>query len=238
MNSPTHQEKRQIFECHFLLGKLSPDEIDTLLHYARVERYPAGEEIYAKGSPGQSMMAVLRGTVKMTSVSSEGKEIVLNIMHPGDIFGEIALVDGEERSADAVAMTDCELLVLNRRDFMPILEKRADICLILLRILCQRLRQTSEQVEDVLFRHLESRVAKALLHLAESAALHAVPGLPIELHVSQRELGNIAGGSRESVNKILQSWHKAGWITLGKGTIAIRDLVAIERVAKLGPPLR
>src|SRR5262249_59439423 len=109
------------------------------------------------------------------------------------IFGEIAMLDGGERSADAVAMTDCEILVVHRRDFMPILEKRADICLILLRILCQRLRQTSEQVEDVLFRHLESRVAKALLHLAEGATSHAAPGSSIELHVSQRELGNIAG---------------------------------------------
>jgi len=77
-----------------------------------VERYPAGHDIYAKGSPGQSLMAVSSGTVKMTSVSIEGKEIVFNIVHPGDIFGEIALLDGGERSADAVAMTDCELLVL------------------------------------------------------------------------------------------------------------------------------
>jgi CRP/FNR family transcriptional regulator, cyclic AMP receptor protein len=230
MIGPTYEEKRQIFERHFLLGKLRGDEIDTLLHFARVERYPAGEEIYAKGSPGQSMMAVLRGTAKMTSVSSEGKEIVLNIMQPGEIFGEIALLDGGERSADAVAMTDCEILVIHRRDFMPILEKRADICLILLRILCQRLRQTSEQVEDVLFRHLESRVAKALLHLADSATLHGVPSSPVELHVSQRELGSFSGGSRESVNKILQSWHKAGWIELGKGTIVIRDLDAIARM--------
>jgi CRP/FNR family cyclic AMP-dependent transcriptional regulator len=231
MDGPTHEEKRQIFERHFLFGKLSRDEIDTLLHYARVERYPAGQEIYAKGSPGQSMMAVLRGTAKITSVSAEGKEIVLNIIDPGEIHGEIAMLDGGERSADAVAMTDCELLVLNRRDFMPILEHRADICMILLRILCQRLRQTSEQVEDVLFRHLESRIAKALLHLAESAGLHGVPGSPIELHVSQRELGNIAGGSRESVNKHLQIWHKAGLITLGKGSIVIHDLAAIERLA-------
>jgi CRP/FNR family transcriptional regulator, cyclic AMP receptor protein len=230
MAGPTYEEKRQIFERHFLLGKLTPGEVDTLLAYSRVERYPATTEIYAKGSPGNCMMLVLRGTAKMSSVSAEGKEIVLNIMNPGDLFGEIALLDGGERSADAVAMTDCELLVLNRRDFMPILEHRADICMMLLRILCQRLRQTSEQVEDVLFRHLESRVAKALLLLAESATLHGVPGSPVELHVSQRELGNIAGGSRESVNKILQSWHKVGWIELGKGTILIRDLNAIARL--------
>jgi CRP/FNR family transcriptional regulator, cyclic AMP receptor protein len=232
MTSSSYEEKRQIFERHFLLGKLSGDEIDTLLHYARVERYPSGREIFLKGSPGQCMMAVLRGTVKMSSVSPEGKEIVFNIMNSGECFGEIALLDGEDRSADAVAMTDCELLVLSRRDFMPILEKRADLCLILLRVLCQRLRQTSEQVEDVLFRHLESRLAKALLHLAEGAGFHGVAGSPIELHVSQRELGNIAGGSRESVNKILQSWHKAGWIELGKGTIVIRDIAAIERLAR------
>jgi CRP/FNR family transcriptional regulator, cyclic AMP receptor protein len=231
MDGPTHEEKRQIFERHSLLGKLSRDEIDTLLHYARVERYPAGHEIFAKGDPGQSMMAVLRGSLKMSSVSPEGKEIVFNIMNAGDCFGEIALLDGEARSADAVAMTDCELLVLNRRDFMPILEKRADICIILLRILCHKLRQTSEQVEDVLFRHLESRIAKALLHLAESASLHGIAGASIELHVSQRELGNIAGGSRESVNKHLQIWHKAGIITLGKGSIVIHDLAAIERLA-------
>ena len=230
MTGPTYEEKREIFERNFLLGKLSRDEIDTLLHYARVERYPAGCEIYAKGSPGQRMMAVLRGTAKMISVSDEGKEIVLNIIDPGEIFGEIALLDGGERSADAVAMTDCELLVLSRRDFMPILEKRADICIILLRVLCQRLRQTSEQVEDVLFRHLESRIAKKLLQLAESASLDGVPRPPVYLHVTQSELGNMVGGSRESVNKHLQIWHKAGLITLGKGSIVIRDIAAIERL--------
>jgi CRP-like cAMP-binding protein len=232
MADPAHQEKRRIFEQHFLLGKLSEKEIDTLLTYARVERYSAGHEIFAKGSPGQSMMAVLRGTVKMSSVSAEGKEIVFNIMHPGDCFGEIALLDGAERSADAIAMSDCELLVLDRRDFMPILKNNADICLILLRILCQRVRQTSEQVEDMLFRHLESRIAKALLHLAESADLHGVRGLSVDLRLSQRELGNIAGGSRESVNKHLQNMHKAGLIELGKGSIVIRDVVAIERLVE------
>lgn len=230
MTSPTHEEKRQILEGYFLFQQLSPNEIDTLLKFSHVEQYRAGREIYAKGSLGDSMMAVLRGTVKMTSVSSEGKEIVLNMMGPREIFGEIALLDGGERSADAVAMTDCELLVLLRRDFMPVLEKHADICILLLKILCQRLRQTSEQVEDVLFRHLESRLAKKLLQLAESAGMHGMNSSSIDLHLSQRELGNIAGGSRESVNKTLQSWHRAGLIRLGKTSIVILDLAAIERL--------
>lgn len=230
MNSSTYEEKRQIFERHFLLGRLSANEIDSLIGYARVERYAAGREIFAKGSPGQSLMAVLRGSVKISSLSDGGKEIVLNIINAGETVGEIAVLDGDERSADATAMTDCELLVLNRRDLMPVLENRADLCMILLKILCRRLRQTSEQVEDVMFRHLESRIAKALLHLAESAALHGVRGPSVDLHLSQRELGNMAGGSRESVNKHLQNWHRAGLIDLGKGSIMIRDVEAIERL--------
>src|SRR5262249_30723613 len=152
---------------------------DALLSYSRVERYAVGREIFAKGSPGQNMMAVLRGSVKISSLSPDGKEIVFNNVHPGEVFGEIAMLDGEERTAAATAMEDCELLVLSRRDFMPLLEKHADICLILLKIVCKRLRQTSEQVEDVLFRHLESRIAKALVHIAHSTNRKDPP---IDLH--------------------------------------------------------
>jgi len=225
----SHAEKRKIFERHFLFGKLSANEIDALIGYARVEHYPAGREIFAKGSPGQSLMAVLRGSVKISSLSDSGKEIVFTIFHAGEIFGEIAVLDGDERSADATAMTDCELLVLHRRDLLPVLENRADLCMILLKMLCRKLRLTTEQVEDVMFRHLESRVAKALLYLAESAGLRGVHGWSVEL--SQRELGSMAGGSRESVNKLLQIWHRRGLIDLSKGLIMIRDVEAIKRLA-------
>jgi CRP/FNR family cyclic AMP-dependent transcriptional regulator len=230
MIGPTLQEKRRIFERNFLLGKLSSSEIDALLTYSRVEHYAAGQEIFAKDSPGNSMMLVLRGSVRISSISLTGKEIVLNIINAGEIVGEIALLDGGERSGDAVAISDCELLVLNRRDFMPFLEKRTDICLMLIRILCQRLRQTSEQVEDLLFRHLEARVAKALLQLAKHSGRPDVPGSALALHLSQSELGNIVGSTRESVNKQLQVWHRAGLIELAKGSIVIRDAAAIEQL--------
>jgi len=230
MSSPTHEEKQQIFQRHFLFGKLSPNEIDTLISYSRVERYRAGREIFAKGSPGQSLMAVLRGSVKISSLSVGGKEVVFAIYNEGDIFGDMSVLDGGERSADATAMTDCELLVLSRRDILPLLERRADLCMILLKVLCHRLRQTSEQVEDVVFRHLESRVAKALLQLVERVGLRALNSPSVELHVSQRELGSMAGGSRESVNKILQNWHRQGLIDISKGSIIIRNVEAIERL--------
>jgi CRP/FNR family transcriptional regulator, cyclic AMP receptor protein len=226
----SHYEKRKIFESHFLFGNLSASEIDALISYSRVERYRAGREIFAKGSPGQSLMAVLRGSVKISSPSDNGREIVFTIFNAGDILGEIAMLDGEERSADATAMTDCELLILNRRDLMPVLEHRADLCMILLKVLCRKLRLTSEQVEDANFRPLESRVAKALVHLAENVDAHGVRSASVELHVSQRELGNMAGGSRESINKQLQIWQRRGLIDLGKSSIMVRDVEALKRL--------
>jgi CRP/FNR family cyclic AMP-dependent transcriptional regulator len=228
--SASHDEKRKVFERHFLFGKLGAGEIDALIGYSRVERYRAGRKIFAKGAPGQSLMAVLRGSVKISSFSESGREIVFTIFSAGEIFGEIAMLDGDERSADATALTDCELLVLNRRDLLPLFENRADLCMILLKVLCRKLRLTTEPVEDVMCRHLESRVAKALVQLAESVGLTGIRSPSVELHLSQRELGNMAGGSRESVNKHLQIWQQRGLIDLSKGSIMIRNLEAIKRL--------
>lgn len=230
MIGPTHAQKRDLFQRDYLLGRLDPDEIDSLARRARVEHYPPGREIFAKGSPGRSMIAVSRGSVKITSLSPGGREIILNVIYAGEIFGEIAVIDGAERTASAVAMTECELLVLDRRDVIPLFERHPEICMILMRILCRRLRQTSEQVEDMLFRSLEARLAKALLQIAESAGRLEPRTPPVCFRLSQRELATMAGGSRESVNKQLQVWQKAGLIALGRGSIAIRDTTALARM--------
>jgi Cyclic nucleotide-binding domain len=119
MPAPTPDEKRRLFVGHAIFGKLSPSDLDGLLLHARVEHYPAGREIFAKGSPGRSMMAILSGGVRISTLSPTGREIVLTILKTGEVFGEIALIDGEDRTADATAITDCDLLVLDHRDFMP-----------------------------------------------------------------------------------------------------------------------
>ena len=230
MPGPTHQEKREILARHALFGKLSDTELEALLKYSRVECYPAGEEIFAKDLPGNYLMLVLRGSVRASSISLTGKEIVLNIIKAGELVGEIAMLDGGPRSGDAVARTDCELLVLNRRDLMPFLEKHADICLMLIKILCERLRRTSEQVEDLVFRHVEGRIAKALLQLSERSGRPDVNGTVLELHLSQSDLGNIAYCTRESVNKQLMAWQRKGVVDLAKGSIIILDPAAIERL--------
>src|SRR5258708_6377764 len=112
-------DKRQALAGHFLFRHLSEAEVDGLLTRARVQRHKAGAVIFRQGDPGHGLVAVLSGEVKITSPSVSGKEIVLNIINPGEVFGEIALLDGKARSADAVAIAACELLVIDRRDFVP-----------------------------------------------------------------------------------------------------------------------
>jgi CRP/FNR family transcriptional regulator, cyclic AMP receptor protein len=221
-------EKRRFLENLPLFARLDQDELATLATSARVEHHSAGGTIFLKGSPGRCMMAVLRGGVRISSPTAGGREIVLNIINPGEVFGEIALLDGLERTADAVATMDCDLLVLDRRDFRPVLLRRPDFCVGLLELLCHRLRQTSLQVEDALFERLDSRVAKALFRLVCPPGTTAPAG-PIPLQLSQAQLGNLVGASRESINRTLRAWQRDGIVELAKGSIVIRDISAMIR---------
>ena len=140
------------------------------------------------------------------------------------------MLDGGERTADAVAVSDCDLLVIDQRDFIPFLENRADLCIGLLKLLSQRLRRTDELVEVALFERLESRLAKALVRVGLRGRASGVSeaGPPFVLRVSQQEMGGIVGASSENVNKQLRAWQRAGLLELGKRRIVIRDLDALE----------
>jgi CRP/FNR family transcriptional regulator, cyclic AMP receptor protein len=228
MIGPISVEKRKLFAGHTLFGKLPPEDLDALLLRARVEHYPGGREIFAKGSPGRSMMAILAGSVRISTPSPAGPDIVLAMLHAGEVFGEIALLDGADRTADARAITDCDLLVLDHRDFVPFLERRADLCILFLRLLCQRLRQTDQQVEEAMFGRLDGRIAKALVRLASGTA---PGGGGVALRLTQQELAGMVGATRESVNKQLHIWQSSGVLKLGKRLIVIPDVDAIEALA-------
>lgn len=220
-------DKRAVFAAHPLLGALPAADVERLAAYARVERFAKGATIFHKGDPGTGMMAVLVGQVKISVPSAEGKEAVLNVIEAGSVFGEIALLDGQPRTADAVAMADCDLLVLDRREFVPVLRQHPDLALKLMELLCARLRRTSEQVEDVMFLDLEGRLAKALLRLAREQGRVGAPAAMVR--ITQRELGQIIGMSRESTNKALRDWQRRGWVALVKGGVELRDRAALVR---------
>jgi len=220
------EARRQLLRSSPLFSHLGDSEADAVLAEARVMRYPHGTPIFAKGDPGNSMMAVLHGRVVISNPSSDGRQLVVTTFREGDVFGEIALLDGKERSADATAAADCELLVVPRRSVLKLLEHRPDLCVELMVVLCERLRRTNEQVEDFAFLDLETRIAKVLLRLAHDEPDQSRTSR-LGLKISQRALGELVGGSRESVNKHLQDWKRSGIIAIEKGSILIRDLDAL-----------
>ncbi len=226
MPLPSPGDRRKLFEGHALFGKLPAADLDALLLHARLERHAAGRVIFTKGSPGRSMMAILSGSIRISTPSPAGPDIVLTILPAGEVFGEIALLDGADRTADATAVTDCELLVLDQRDFIPFLERRADLCILFLKLLCQRLRQTDQQFEEAMFGRLDGRIAMTLVRLAHGAP--SGDGGAVTLRITQQELAGMVGAARESVNKQLHVWQKEGVLRLGKRLIEIDDIDALE----------
>jgi CRP/FNR family cyclic AMP-dependent transcriptional regulator len=225
-------DKRVFLRDHPIFGALGPELLNQLSSYAIPRRVKRGTMIFARGDSGTALFAISSGTVKISAPSAEGKGAVFNLISEGAIFGEIAVLDGLSRSADATALTDCELMVIERRDFVSLIRERAEFAVKLIEVLCRRLRHTTDQLEDVMFLDLPGRLAKALLQSAEGAA-PASGGNSVgkKIMLTQRNLSEMIGMSRESTNKQLRAWEKQKLIELQRGGIVILAPAALETIA-------
>jgi CRP-like cAMP-binding protein len=221
---PTDDPRRLIANC-FLFQGLGSEERLQLVSRARIRRFAANDVIFLQGSPGASMMAVLSGQVRISISSPDGKELLLAIVQPGEVFGEIALLDGKERSADARAQTACSLAVLDRREVLVFLERHPEAWVRIVEMLCERFRENTQHAAEVSLLHLPARLAKALLRVESERAPGSKP-------LSQRELGNMIGAARESVNKCLSDWQRRGAIRIDDNDIVILDRASIEALAR------
>lgn len=225
-------DRRALLARHFLLAKLDDTALDTLLAVSSERRFTNGQVIFQKGEPGTSMMAVLEGRVRISAYSEDGREIILNMVDPGQLFGEIALLDGKERSADATAMGKTQLLILDRRDFLPFLERNPKIAVQLIEVLCARLRHTSDMVESIAFLEFGARLARVLLQMADHYGKPTENGLLIDLRISQSDLGNLIASTRESVNRQLSAWTQEGVIVIDQGKITLLDRETLSSLAQ------
>jgi CRP-like cAMP-binding protein len=228
MASPARRpiDKQAILGAHPLFRGLAPSMIERLASFAIVQTVKAGTVLFSKGDRGSSLYAVCSGTVRISTPSEQGKDAVFNLMFPGDIFGEIALLDGGERTADAVTVEDCQFMILERRDLLPLMREHPDVAFKMIEVLCSRLRRTSEQVEDVIFLGLPARLAKALLRLQA--------GSSPKIRITQREISQMIGMSRESTNKQLREWEDHRWIKLERGGLVILSAKALADVIANG----
>jgi len=222
--STLEEARRLLAQCSLFRG-LTPDERHGLVARAHLRRLDTGETIFLMDSPGDAMMAILEGHVRISVPSPEGKEIVLAILHPGEVFGEIALLDGKGRTADARAMSRCNIAVLDRRDVLSFFERQPNAWPKLVEVLCDRLRRTDQHLAEMALLEIPLRLAKTLLRLlAEDAGADKIA-------LSQRELGNIVGASRESVNKCLNEWQRRGIVTIEDNFITIANRKVLEQMA-------
>lgn len=202
---------------HPIFGVLGDDILQQLRSHALQKQVAKGTTIFSKGETGASLFAIVEGQVKVVSFSAQGKNAVFNILGPGDIFGEIALLDGGERTADVTTITDCKLLVIERRDFLPLVHDRPDVAQRLIEVLCARLRNTSRQVEEVMFLELPAKLAKTLLRLNDAALADGRK----KVALTQSEIAQVVGASRESTNKQLREWEERKWLRLERGGLVI-----------------
>ena len=226
-------DKAALLRQHPLFRDLTPAALERLCRYAKTVKYKRGAKVVSKGDPGASMFAVARGTVRMSSPSTDGRAALLNLIGAGETFGEIAMLDGQPRSTDAIANTDCELLVIDRRDLLPFVRDEPDLAMRFIELLCTRLRWTSEQVEELILHNLSARLASALVRLVgRKAGKEAGNGTDRTIDATQQQLSEMVGISRESTNKQLVAWAAQGWVRLEHGAIVVLKPDALREVAE------
>ncbi len=204
-----------------LFEELPQSEIEQLARLVHRRAYHKRSTIFRQGDPGSSLYIIESGEVRISVTSENGKELVIALLGPGDFFGDLALLDGEPHSADAVARQVCSLLLLHRTDFQRYLAPRPEIAHHLLGVLSRRLRRNTQMLQEAAFLDVSARVASALLQLADRHGRPGGEGTIIAPHFSQTELAAIVGAARETVNKWLRYYERIGLIHSAGRTLTI-----------------
>jgi CRP-like cAMP-binding protein len=226
-------DRRELLRSIPIFSSLSDRELDLLLTYTTTKRVKKRAFLCRRGDPGHQLFAVMEGRLRVVGEGGEGREVVFNFMDPGDVIGEISLLDAQPRSASVEAVEDATLLALHRRDLLPFFERNPKAAMKLATVLAERLRRISELVEDTVFLGLPTRLAKMLLSLGQRYGKETAKGLFIDLKLPQHELGELVGTSRESINKQLRQWGEEGLVHVERGYVTLTDRSRLEDLARL-----
>lgn len=211
-----------------LFGSLPADALGHVARLAVPRRYERGRYIFLQGQTGDALYVVAEGLVKVFVVSEEGDEMVLTTLRPPEAFGELSLVDGGPRSAGTQAAEDTTLLHVGREAMMELLHEHPALCERLLAYLGGMVRRLTDQAADLVFLDLNGRVAKLLVRLAEERGVREDGTIVLDLRLTQSDLAAMVGGSRQSVNQILRSFERDGYLELEPRRVVVRRLEALR----------
>jgi CRP/FNR family transcriptional regulator, cyclic AMP receptor protein len=230
-SQPFASSKLSVLRKHPIFCDLESEALDQLCRYAKHATLKRGATIFSRGDPGTSLFAVISGTVKISISSTEGRNAIFNFIGAGEIFGEVAVLDGQARTADAIANTNCEIFIIDRREFLPFVRSQPALAMKFIELLCTRLRWTSDQVEQVILQNLPGRLASALIRLTEK---HKPAPAGRTIAVTQQEISEMVGMTRESINKQLRVWAARHWVRLEHGAIVVLDAASLHALAEAG----
>jgi len=214
-----------------LFNSLSDSDLENLSESVRLQSLKKGQTLFRKGDEGSSLYIIQQGTIKIVLPSRLGDEVIVTMFSEGDFFGEMALFDGKPRSADALAMEPSKIYVLSRNDFLLFLQSNINAMKSILSQLTNRLRNTDDFLESTCFLSVSARLAKKLLDLAQSYGQNDGDGVYIDLNLTQKEIGDMIGSTRESINKELKILRDKGLITMQENKIQIVDMTRLKRRA-------
>jgi CRP-like cAMP-binding protein len=223
----------QTLAAQSLFADCQQDELSDIIARGQVRTFKAGQEMMAQGDRGDTLYIVLRGLARVSMVAANGREIILDYAEPGHVLGEIAFLDGGDRTASVHAIDPVEALMLTRAAFSDIIDKHKGLSLRLLKAMARRLRQNNAVIEADRAYTSGPRLARFLLRLMMAeGATDAVANGQLKIALSQGELGNFAGMSREQINRQLSAWAENGIVGLKGGRVTIMDREALIDVAE------
>jgi CRP-like cAMP-binding protein len=212
-----------------LFAEVAAQDRDALATRLRPRAYGKGDVIFVHGDPGTHLCLVESGQVKLGFTSAMGREIILDLVGPGEVFGELALLDGAPRSADAVALEPTHLLLLHRDDFVRFVEEHPHFAMQLLATLSRRLRRDAELLQDGAFLDVSARLARTLLRLAQAQGPTGDEGRLVTPRLTQSDLAAMVGTTRETLNKWLSFFQQEGWVDWERSRVVVLQPQALRR---------
>ena len=213
-----------------IFSNLSESELVGIQDICTTRKYPKNSMIILEEEMGDVVFIVMSGTVKITRVNDEGKEVILAMLGSGEVFGEMAILDGESRSANALSQENCEVITINREDFLNLLKTNNRVSLNLMTEFAIRLRKTDQQIEALSLDDAEHRIGVSILNLAEEMGVIRKGAVTVKNLPYQQDIANMAGTSRETVSRVMKIFEERGLITKSGHRLSIPDYAFFKRI--------
>ena len=213
-----------------IFSDLSENELNSIQEICKTRKYPKNSMIILEEEMGDVVFIVMSGTVKITRVNDEGKEVILAMLGSGEVFGEMAILDGESRSANALSQENCEVVTINREDFLNLLKTNNKVSLNLMTEFAIRLRKSDQQIEALSLDDAEHRIGVSILNLAEELGVIRQGAVTVENLPYQQDIANMAGTSRETVSRVMKTFEDRGLITKTGHKLSIPDYAFFKRI--------